>query len=325
MLYIRRPGRRYGYIKQRGHHQQHAHRPLPSKYLMANAICAQNAAASSGLSVRQLSQTLDSIDQRLAAAQAQRPIQPQQFSRAYNRSLGEAYLIQRRNALIGQLRRADALHDIGQWGKADIGYATMLVGNQSSVAPGGRNGLDADIVSSEHLSLSRFMQRLDAADVMDEFLGMRGTPLERDVARELWSISGGISSTNNQTAYRIAHAIHLTQNELLNRQNRAGAWIGVRDGYIVRQSHDAQKLYRAGFDRWMNDIMPRLNWQQIDAEIGQIAANRSEFLRQVFLNITVGRDFDFSPTNSNPLGIALRSADTARRLRGPYPALQQRR
>src|SRR5690606_17410323 len=65
--------------------------------------------------------------------------------------------------------------------------------------------------------------------------------------------------------------------------NRAGASIGDLPGYIARQSHDGEKIGSAGFDKWLEDIQPRL-----DPRTFENVADANQFLRGVFDGLVSG-------------------------------------
>lgn len=88
----------------------------------------------------------------------------------------------------------------------------------------------------------------------------RSKAFERDVARDLWRINDPAApASGNKFAEQVAQIIHRAQETARLTQNEAGAWIRKLDHYITRQSHDAAKILKAGFDRWYEDILPRLD------------------------------------------------------------------
>ena len=44
--------------------------------------------------------------------------------------------------------------------------------------------------------------------------------------------------------------------------NSAGAWIAKLPGYIVRQSHDGDRIRKAGLEAWKDFIRDRLDWSR---------------------------------------------------------------
>ena len=68
--------------------------------------------------------------------------------------------------------------------------------------------------------------------------------------------------------------------------NRAGAWIGKLDEYGLRQTHNPDRMMRAGEEKWKADILPKLDLAKMFPD-GQ-PKNMDEWLHETFLNITTG-------------------------------------
>lgn len=124
----------------------------------------------------------------------------------------------------------------------------------------------------------------------------RTKALDLDVARELWRLNDPASgaATGNRVAEAAAKLIHRSQEAARNLQNQAGAWINKADHYIVRQSHDMEKVRgdysrkgpNSAFQRWYDAILPKLDPKTF-AHLDD-PADIPEFLEKVWLNLAAG-------------------------------------
>ena len=105
-----------------------------------------------------------------------------------------------------------------------------------------------------------------------------------DIADALWKIGNDLDTSKlNDQVVDIAKIIQKYQEAARLDANRAGANIGDLPGYIARQSHDSEKIGSAGFDKWVEDILPRLDPKTFDG-----VSNEASFLRGVFDGLVTG-------------------------------------
>ncbi|TET75265.1 MAG: hypothetical protein E3J43_08650, partial [Candidatus Heimdallarchaeota archaeon] len=71
--------------------------------------------------------------------------------------------------------------------------------------------------------------------------------------------------------------------KLKGLRNRAGARIGKLEDWILPQSHDAQKIRKAGFEKWNYSIRDKLDKARIEAEQGK---RLEDVLEDAYKNIT---------------------------------------
>jgi hypothetical protein len=149
-------------------------------------------------------------------------------------------------------------------GREEEGLSAMLVGSNRTLG-GSRNSIDANQTALKGWHLGGLIADLKALGG-DQFEMFRRGVLDADVARALWSID----NTNPNAAYKgpkealeIAQVVHKWQEKARFDQNKAGAWIGKEEGYIVRQSHDRAKIHKAGYQTWRDAIEPKQDWERI--------------------------------------------------------------
>lgn len=91
-------------------------------------------------------------------------------------------------------------------------------------------------------------------------------------------------------AIEIAEVIRRVQKYTLKRKNRSGAYINELENYITRQSHDSALLRDAGFDKWYEDISPKLD-EKTFADVLPRKDGKNmkvEFLRNVYNSLISG-------------------------------------
>ena len=133
------------------------------------------------------------------------------------------------------------------------GYNAYLVGSSKMVA-GSRDSVSAtkaalhkDYAASFELDLAKkggHLEDLLAKGALDEEIYIIAYTKPEDV-KALYA-NGKVS----KEALEIFDSIDKSNKARLHRKNRAGAYIGVLDEFLVRQPHDSDKIRRVGFDEW---------------------------------------------------------------------------
>lgn len=200
-----------------------------------------------------------------------------------------AGMIEKRNRLQNivtesKLRNMIKLADdkVGQPGlglhAALTGINTPIEGAQRSV-----NALRHGIMTQYAGGL---VSDLKAAKLLTQFNKMSGD-FERSVARELADLNmtkptgkaGGTAEAKS-----IAKIMQKYQKAAVERENRAGAFIRSKEGYVTRQSHNADKIMRAGQDVWKEMVGSRLNYEAMEIA----PEDTDKFLTATYEAITTG-------------------------------------
>lgn len=183
-----------------------------------------------------------------------------------------------------------------------------LVGGHRQVT-GSRSSVAVKQVAYERFFLGGFINDLEKIEMFDDFIkkpvDKNGIPLSKksfhqDLAREMWDLSmeksteGGI--TGNRRALEIAKVIKKWQHTAVKLLNRNGAYIDELQGYIVRQSHDMNKIARASKKDWVEFIKPLLDEEKTfvdiaDAEVDNWLGNVYDALR-TGIHLQYGADGD---------------------------------
>ncbi len=174
------------------------------------------------------------------------------------RQAEHAAIIERRNALINVRARARLVAFVRDQfaDRPDLGVESFLVGTNLA-RRGSRLSVAAEQKALGDAYIGGMLSDLDRADLTAVLA--RGDS-DQDIADALWRIGNDqdVSDLNPQVV-EIARIIQRYQEATRLDANRAGASIGRIPGYIARQSHDSEKIGAAGFDRWAEEILPRLD------------------------------------------------------------------
>lgn len=198
-----------------------------------------------------------------------------------------AAAIAKRNAAINQQRYFQTLAYVtGVWkGREAEGLRAVLVGSIEGRA-GARSSAALEQKTLEGMYLGGLNVELERAGLFEAF---KTGELDRDVARALWQLNSRKPNLEGipKQAADIARLVHKYQEAARLDANRAGAWIGKLEGWIVRQSHDPWKIGRAEFSEWASFIEPRLDWARIEQAHGPIK-DRQRFLRETYTALASG-------------------------------------
>lgn len=201
-----------------------------------------------------------------------------------------AAVIEKRNAALNAMRRIERLgiiqnsfgHNFAE------GLEALLVGVNRAV----RGGRDSVMTAQEALTKSYqagFSADMETAGLMELF---RKGAMDREVANALWAMGreneGQILASLPREAAEMARIVNKWQDVARVDANKAGAWIGKRAGYIVRQSHDPARIRVQGFDEWLKDATQWFDF----AEMGPMS--RSD-LHDLYKNLATGNHLKDSP------------------------------
>lgn len=182
----------------------------------------------------------------------------QKAAQSIGDDLKRAAAIEKRNAAINRRIRLEAVDFVRtQFGDRPWEGLTALLAGSNRAGVGTRMSVDAVQDALRGQYLAGLIGDLERSGLFEAF---RTGALDEDVARALWAIdSPDALKRLPKPAQAIAAIIRRWQEKARVDANRAGAWIGKVDGYIVRQSHDADRMLRGGFEAWRDAIMPRLD------------------------------------------------------------------
>lgn len=104
-------------------------------------------------------------------------------------------------------------------------------------------------------------------------------------------------ATNDAQAKAMAGAVNDTNEWIRKKLNSLGYNIGKLENWAITQTHDQISIWRAGLEKWRDDLDGRLDWEgMIDPKSGMAYGAkpsdtyRAQFLSGMFDNLTYGRD-----------------------------------
>lgn len=193
-----------------------------------------------------------------------------------------AAIIEKRNALINVRRRAELVSFIRRdfADRPDLGVESFLVGTNLA-RQGSRLSVAAEQRALGDAYIGGLIHDMESSGLLPVLT--RGDS-DQDIADALWKLGKDLDTKGiNPQVVEIAKIIQKYQETTRLDANRAGASIGKIPGYIARQSHDADRMGAAGFDKWMADILPRL-----DPETFANVGDTGKFLKGVYDGLLSG-------------------------------------
>lgn len=206
-----------------------------------------------------------------------------------------ASIIEKRNALLNVRARARLVAFVRDQfaDRPDLGVESFLVGTNLA-RQGSRLSVAAEQKALGDAYIGGLLSDLERADLVGVLA--KGDS-DQDIADALWRIGKELDTKDlNPHVVEIAKIIQKYQEGARIDANRAGASIGKMPGYITRQSHDSEKIGAAGFDRWAQEILPRLDPVTFRGE-----GDPQAFLRGVYDGLVSG-DHLKSQTDVKPSG-----------------------
>lgn len=188
------------------------------------------------------------------------------------------------NALVeGRLMQMARAAD-GAAGDPSLGLEAAMVGINTPI-DGNLRSVDALANGMMNQYAGGLIADLRRAGLLAKFNKMSGD-FEREVARALGDLNRpeplGVKVSADARA--IAKLMQKYQRASVARENRAGAYIRQKSGYVVRQSHDPAKLARAGEARWIAVVRDKLDYEAMGITPDRI----EDFLRSAFVSIRSG-------------------------------------
>ena len=169
-------------------------------------------------------------------------------------------------------------------GNPSLGLEAAIVGINAPIA-GAQRSVDALTNGLMNGYAGGMIADLRKAGLLAQFNSMKGE-FAREVSRALYDMNRatpeGVKVSKDARA--IAEVLHKYQMAARERQNRAGAYIRQRDGYVVRQTHAPDRMAKAGLDEWKANIRGKLDFDAMEVQPDQI----EKFLDSAYQAITSG-------------------------------------
>ncbi|MDE5831941.1 MAG: hypothetical protein K2H64_02980 [Desulfovibrio sp.] len=229
-----------------------------------------------------------------------------------------ALALKKRNTYMQMTRKVAILENaLGDWqGREAEGLLANLVGG-NKLRNGARLSVDQirNAVKGQYLGgLFTDIARLGEVHTRIFNKGV----MDKDIARAMWTINNPKATPYQgpREAMDLAKIIHKWQEKARIDENRVGGFIASEPGYIVRQSHDMDKIGAAGFQQWKADIEGKLDWTKtangkFDPNLnpGVTLADRDAWLEQIYRNLSTGIHLKLE--SANPLASVGKVGSTA--------------
>jgi hypothetical protein len=258
---------------------------LSAKDCIAKVIEASKGA----LTEDDLEEVFDEIAKRAERRRRENPLEPRdQALAAIAKEMADedalADMIEQRNRAINVLKSSAIFAHVDSMpGKEALAIDSLNVGSErgfdgaglsvEAIQAGIKDGLQGPMLAD-----------LRKAGLLD-ILRKRDRDFERDLANEIARVTDESHGrdTGNKAAQEAAQIMAKTSEAARQTLNRRGAFIKKLPGWIARQTHDVVAITSAGFERWRDAILPRLDERTFDG-----VKDRDAFLHHAWQGITNG-------------------------------------
>lgn len=170
-------------------------------------------------------------------------------------------------------------------GDPSLGLEAALVGVNAPFE-GASRSVDSITGALVNSYMGGFIADLNKAGLRIKFNNMKGD-FERQVANVLGDLNlktpVGVAQASAD-AKALGKILFKYQRAALQRENQAGSYIRLKEGRVVRASHDQRRLIKVGPEEWKNYIRGKLDYEKMG-----IAPERIEgFLDSAYEAITTG-------------------------------------
>jgi hypothetical protein len=181
--------------------------------------------------------------------------------------------LQRRNALLTVLAQDRVKNYVKKFPSTGDGLLAFMNGTSKKMKEG-RLSVYYQGQAIKDKYVGQLVDQLEKANLIREF---KSGELDEQIFKEMWEASsegGKPGISGSPKAQAIAKIVNDLQLSMIDRENRAGAFIHKLDGYIMRQAHDADAIRRAGglgygigssnasFKVWSEFIAPLLDHEK---------------------------------------------------------------
>jgi len=225
----------------------------------------------------------DGLDDRAAALKAADELAER---------LKMAAIIEKRNAALNHVKRLERVAWIGNnfGNNLALGIESMLVGTQRAKR-GARISVASVQESLKKQYFAGFTTDLERTGHGELFAS---GAMDRDVARALYTLrqddNAKLLAAIPREAVEVARIVEKWQEVTRLDANRAGAWIGKRDDYITRQSHDPERVRGRGkpedYAAWRDVALRTFDLEQMKSLSG--ALDGESMLRALWANLASG-------------------------------------
>jgi hypothetical protein len=219
-----------------------------------------------------------------------------------------AAIVEKRNAALNAAKRLELVARIQSSFGNNIaeGLESVLVGvNRAKV--GAKEGVAQVQEALRGKYIGGFVADLERSGHKALFTS---GAMDREVANALWALGKNDTAQLgklSKEAVDLARVLGKWQEATRLEANAAGAAIGKEEGYITRQSHDAERIRGDGsaqaFEAWRQVAMQRFDLDRMAAEQGiATPAGMASMLRNMWTNLASGNHLKAAPEEVSKAG-----------------------
>lgn len=128
-----------------------------------------------------------------------------------------------------------------------------------------------------------------ADDLVLELFGPNG---------EGFNLEAPVQRSQNEMAFKMAHALTKSKKFLINRLNAEGVPIGWLENHVTTTFHNAESIRKVGKEAWIKDIRPLLDDNRTFGMLSE--AEQDEMLSNIYDNIASGKRAVHDLTGAGP-------------------------
>lgn len=231
--------------------------------------------------------------------------------RAADDLIGEAHLRRYRSslAILAQSRLVQYMHDAQGRGLDALDAVQRMIAFD---ADGKSNFLSMETRSQavRNDALRQMITTMEATN--PHFFGLfENAAGVKDLTRELYG-----ENTGNAAAKQGAAEFHRVAEALRRRFNQAGGDVGKLDDWNIPQHHSQRLVARAGAERWVADVLPKLNRKRYVNEDGTLMDDIqiNQFLRAAYQTIATGGALKSAPGEFRAGGMRANRGSASRQI-----------
>ena len=190
--------------------------------------------------------------------------------------------IEVRNKAINELAKVNIRQHVAQFDDKAEGFESLLVG-VNRVKGGSRDSVAANQEGLREKYLTGYINELDnlGKPVFDLYTSGK---IDDDIVRALWDIENPDALKGiDPNAISIAKVIYKHQEAARVDANKAGAFIKKSPSYVMRQSHDMDKIRKTPQAEWVKEMS-----ELLDSRTFAGVDNVDEFMNNVYDNLSTG-------------------------------------
>ena len=196
-------------------------------------------------------------------------------------------------------------------GDGSLGLESKLGGINTPIE-GARSSVDAMTLALTGQYFGGMMADLRQRKLIVQFNSMKGE-FELEVAQALGDMNmkkpKGVKVSSD--AKGIAEIVFKYQRRAMERENRAGGYILLKEGRVVRQSHRPDRMVKYGINEWKDEIRNKIDYEKMKISPDRIEGFLDSAYHAIVSGVRLGTErTDLSLAFKGPGNLARRDASS---------------